>query len=227
MSVAWGKDVPVTILGSIGSFAVVAGIVTLIPGLDTALVLRAAVTNGRRHAFVTAIGINTGVLAWGAAAAVGVSAVLTASHLAYDVLRVAGATYMVWMGASMLWHSVRRRTQTAPDGMTGQPQVEPTRVSLRRSWSRGFTTNLLNPKVGVFYMALLPQFIPENAPHLLMGLTLAVVHDIEGFAWLTALTLGVHAVGRWLRSTAVQRAMDRITGTALIGFGISLALSDN
>jgi threonine/homoserine/homoserine lactone efflux protein len=83
-------------LSSIASFAVVTALLTIIPGLDTALVLRAAVSGGRRQAFATALGVNTGVLIWGAGAAVGISALLTASELAYTLLRYAGAGYMVW-----------------------------------------------------------------------------------------------------------------------------------
>lgn len=216
-----------TISSAIGSFAVVAGILTIIPGLDTALVLRAAVTTGRRHAFATALGISTGALLWGVAAAAGASAVLTASHLAYTALRVAGAAYMIWMGAGLLRRSLKRGVPPTPGDPAGQPALGRPDSTLVRSWSRGLGTNLLNPKIGVFYMAMLPQFIPANAPHLLMGLTLAIVHDVEGLAWFTALILGAHVASRWLRSSPVHRIMDRITGTVLIGFGIKLALADN
>ena len=90
-------------------FAVVAGLLTVIPGLDTALVLRAAIAQGRRQGFATALGINTGALAWGAGAAVGVSALLTASSIAYMLVRVVGAGYMIWLGSKMLWSAVRDR----------------------------------------------------------------------------------------------------------------------
>ncbi|HET9081928.1 MAG TPA: LysE family translocator [Trebonia sp.] len=91
------------------SFAVVAGLMTIIPGLDTALVVRTAVTQGRRHGFAVALGINTGVLIWGAAAAAGVSALLVAPRLAYDAVRTAGAVYLVWLGTAMLWRTWKRR----------------------------------------------------------------------------------------------------------------------
>jgi len=208
----------VTVPSAIASFAVVAGVLTIIPGLDTALVLRAAVTKGRRHAFATAVGISSGALLWGALAALGATAVLTASHVAYTALRIAGALYLTWMGASMLRHSFRRLS-AEPD----LPQGTASDGTLLRSWTRGLTTNLLNPKIGVFYMAMLPQFIPQNSPHLLMGLALAGVHDVEGIVWFTGLIFSAHLAGRWLRGGAAHRVLDRITGCVLIGFGIKLA----
>jgi threonine/homoserine/homoserine lactone efflux protein len=98
-----------TVYSALISFAVVAGLLTIIPGIDTALVVRAAVSEGRRAGFVTALGIGSGTLVWGAAAAIGVSALLTASRLGYDVLRLAGAGYLLTLGATMLCQSRRRR----------------------------------------------------------------------------------------------------------------------
>lgn len=215
-----------TIPSAIASFAVVAGVLTIIPGLDTALVLRAALTKGRRHAFATAFGIATGALLWGAMAAVGATAVLTASHVAYTALRIAGALYLIWMGALMLRQSFRRHGSGHGEGgspLDGLPETGPPDNTPLRSWSRGLTTNLLNPKIGVFYMAMLPQFIPEDSPHLLMGLMLAGVHDAEGMIWFSGLIFGAHVAGRWLRSGAAHRVLDRITGSVLIGFGLKLA----
>jgi threonine/homoserine/homoserine lactone efflux protein len=208
-----------TVPSAIASFALVAGVLTIIPGLDTALVLRAAVMKGRRHAFATAVGISTGALLWGALAALGATAVLTASHVAYTALRIAGALYLTWIGVSMLRHSFAQRSALESDN----PQSAVSDSTLLRSWTRGLTTNLLNPKIGVFYMAMLPQFIPQNSSHLLMGLALAGVHDAEGLVWFTGLIFSAHLAGRWLRGGAAHRILDRITGCVLIGFGIKLA----
>jgi len=212
----------VSAFSAVASFAVVAGLVTIIPGLDTALVVRTAVAQGRRQGFAVALGINTGVLIWGAAAAVGVSALLVASRVAYDALRFAGAAYLTWLGAVMLWRTWRRGG-TDGEAADGQPLAAPD--SALRSWSRGVATNLLNPKIGAFYVAILPQFIPAHAPHLLMGLTLAGVHDLEGIAWFTLLICAAHLARRFLASDRARKIMDRVTGTVLIGFGLRLALS--
>jgi len=222
-------------LSDFASFAVVAGLVTIIPGLDTALVVRTTVTQGRRRGFAAALGINTGVLVWGVAAAVGVSALLAASQLAYDVVRAAGAAYLVWLGTTMLWRTWTRRAAAARgtdrrdnarrDTTDAQPVTSRPPESVVRTWLRGATANLLNPKIGAFYLAMLPQFIPAHASHLLMGLALAGIHDAEGLIWFTALISAVHFARRFLDSNRVHKIMDRVTGTVLIGFGLKLALS--
>jgi threonine/homoserine/homoserine lactone efflux protein len=214
----------VTIPSAIASFAAVAALLTIVPGLDTALVLRTVAVRGRAHAFATALGINTGALVWGAAAACGATALLTVSHAAYTGLRIAGAAYLLWMGIGML-AAMRREPGLA---VSVEPQAA---VGLFGSYRRGLWTNLLNPKIGVFYTAMLPQFIPTNAPHLAMGLALALVHDIEGIAWFTLLILGTERLGALLRRSPLRRrtlhrSLDAVTGTVLVAFGLELALSE-
>jgi len=206
---------------SLLSFAVVAGLLTITPGLDTALVLRSAVAQGPRHGFATALGINAGVLAWGVGAAVGVSALLTASTLAFTALKVTGAVYMVWLGVRMLRAAVSdaaTATATAADG----PQVP---QSCWAAWRRGLVTNLVNPKIGAFYVAVLPQFVPEGASPLTAGLLLALVHNLEGLVWFAVLILGASRVRAVLQRRSARRAVDALTGTVLIGFGLRLGLA--
>jgi threonine/homoserine/homoserine lactone efflux protein len=202
------------------SFAIVAGLITIIPGLDTAMVLRAAIAHGRKQAFATALGINTGALIWGAGAAVGVSALVTASTVAYTAPRAAGAVYMIWLGARLLRNALR--TDEVASAVTLQVVVPPGTL---RSWLRGLMTNLLNPKIGAFYVAVLPQFIPAHTSHLAVGLLLAFVHDLEGMAWFTAIILGSHSIRTVLNRRSARRAADGITGATLIGFGLKLGLS--
>lgn len=106
---------------------------------------------------VISVGVNTGILAWGAAAAVGVSALLTASMTAHTIVRIAGAPYMIWLGARLLRAAVHDRGKNPPP--TGDITAT---AGTWRSWSRGLLTNLLNPKIGAFYIAILPQFIPTG-----------------------------------------------------------------
>jgi threonine/homoserine/homoserine lactone efflux protein len=211
----------VTLPAAVLSFAVVAGLLTVIPGLDTALVLRAAIAQGRRQAFATALGINSGALVWGAGAAVGVSALLTASSIAYMVVRVAGAAYMIWLGSKMLWSAVRDRVGIdAPESILAAVPA-----TAWGSWRRGLLTNLLNPKIGAFYVAVLPQFIPAGTSHLAVGLLLALVHDVEGMLWFTAIIFGAQSARRLLARRSAKRAIDGATGTVLVGFGLRLGLS--
>jgi threonine/homoserine/homoserine lactone efflux protein len=211
------QDGGVTVGTAVLTFAVVALALTLTPGLDTALVLRAALTRGRREAAATALGIVTGLFVWGAAAAVGVSALLTASQVCYDVLRAAGAAYLLWFGLRLLVRAVR--------GSAGADQDAVVRGSAWRAARQGLVTNLLNPKIGVFYVALLPQFLPPGSDPLAMGLLLAGVHGVMSLAWFAVLITLASVLGRWLRRPATARTIDGVTGTTLIGFGVKLAVT--
>jgi threonine/homoserine/homoserine lactone efflux protein len=202
---------------SVATFAVVALALTLTPGLDTALVLRSALTRSRRDAAATAAGIVAGLFVWGAAAAVGISALLTASQLAYDVLRYAGAAYLVWFGLRLLARAVRGTLAAEPAGAAGS--------SPWRAARQGLATNLLNPKVGVFYVALLPQFLPSGSNPLAAGLLLAGVHALISVVWFALLILLASALAARLRRPSTVRVIDGITGTTLIGFGVKLAVS--
>jgi threonine/homoserine/homoserine lactone efflux protein len=166
-------------------------------------------------AAATALGIVSGLFVWAAAAAAGISALLTASDLAYDVLRYAGAAYLVWFGGRLLWRALRDRPDEAvPVGVPG---------SIWRAARLGLFTNLLNPKVGVFYVALLPQFVPAGSNPLAVGLLLAAVHAALSVVWFTLLIGLASALGRWLRQPRTVRVIDGATGTALLGFGARLA----
>ncbi|MFJ8621675.1 LysE family translocator [Kitasatospora sp. NPDC093550] len=199
------------------SFALVVGLLTLTPGLDTALVLRTSALGRRRQAWGVVLGIQTGTLIWGTLTSAGVTALLTASHVAYEVLRWAGAAYLVWMGVGML----RDRGARAVDA--AEPTTE---GGFGHGWRRGTLTNLLNPKVGVFYVAVLPQFIPAGAPHFAAGVALTCVHVAEGLLWSTVLVGFARVLRGWLRRPAARRVMDRVTGAVVLGFGVKLALAD-
>jgi threonine/homoserine/homoserine lactone efflux protein len=206
----------VTLAQALLGFALVAGIITIIPGLDTALVLRAALTQTRKHAWASAIGIGTGSLIWGVAAAVGASALLAASEVAFTILKLAGAGYMVFLGVRLIVASFRK-------GVHELPPVERPGGTIRAAFVRGLLGNLLNPKVGVFYVATIPQFLAVGVAPLWMGLLLALVHDAESIIWFAALIYGANALRRWLNSPRVERIVDRITGSVLIAFGALVA----
>ncbi|MER7009431.1 LysE family translocator [Dactylosporangium sp. NPDC000555] len=152
----------------------------------------------------------------------GVTALLTASHLAYEVLRWAGACYLVWMGLSMLWATRHRRP-----GRSVQPIDETVAAGndFFPGWRRGTLTNLLNPKMGAFYVALLPQFIPSGTSPLAFGVLLTCVHILLGTAWSAVLVLLAHRLRTVLQRPAARQLLDRVTGTAITGFGIRLATS--
>ncbi|MFC9491454.1 LysE family translocator [Streptomyces hydrogenans] len=203
------------------SFALVVGLLTLTPGLDTALILRTAAHGRRTRAWGVVLGIQTGTLTWGALTSLGVTALLTASHLAYEILRWAGAAYLLWMAARMIAETFRR------GGAGASAEVEVGGAdTLSGGWRQGTLTNLLNPKVGVFYVAVLPQFIPAEAPHFAMGLALTSVHVVLGMIWSTVLIASATALGTWLRGARARRVLDRVTGTVIGAFAVRLAVGD-
>lgn len=200
-------------------FAAVAGVLTLIPGLDTTLVLRTTLVRGRRHGFAAMAGINLGALSWGAAAAVGAAALLAASELAYRLVTLAGALYMAYLGIALIRKSFSQRAIEVPSDRSERRD----RLPAWRSFLLGYWTNLLNPKIGVFYVATIPQFIPDGAAPLGMGLLLAAVHALLGTLWLGAIVAGAGAARRRLGDPRALRIIDRVAGTVLIGFGAKLA----
>ncbi|WP_033212203.1 LysE family translocator [Kitasatospora phosalacinea] len=204
--------------GPLASFALVVGLLTLTPGLDTALILRTAVLGRRRQAWGVVLGIQTGTLIRGTASAAGISVLLTASRLGYEALRWAGVCYLLWTGARML-----RDRHAAPEEDVADPGAG---GGWWAGWRRGALTNLLNPEVGVFYAAVLPPFIPAGAPHLAAGVLLTSVHVVEGLLWSAALIGFARTLRACLRRPAVRRLLDRATGVAVLGFGAKLALGD-
>ncbi|MFJ8041987.1 LysE family translocator [Kitasatospora sp. NPDC096147] len=199
------------------SFALVVGLLTLTPGLDTALILRTAALGQRARAWGVVAGIQTGTMIWGTLSSLGISALLTASHLAYEALRWAGVAYLVWMGVQMLRSAGGPAAPESDDLGTG---------GFRAGWQRGTLTNLLNPKVGVFYVAVLPQFIPAGVPHLPMGVALTSIHVVEGLLWSTVLIAFARVLRTWLRRPSARRVLDRVTGTVIVAFGARLAVTD-
>ncbi len=206
---------------SLITFALVAALLTITPGADTMLVLSAAARSGTSRGVATAAGTVTGVYAWGVAAAAGASAVLTASETAYSLLKAAGAAYLIWLGVSALRSSFRAGPEVV-DGSAAEPGF---RTSLRRSYARGLFTNLLNPKIGVFYISFLPQFLPSDVAALPAGVLLTSVHVVEGLFFLAAISYLADRAGGWLRRPRVSRALDRVCATVFIGFGVRLAVT--
>jgi threonine/homoserine/homoserine lactone efflux protein len=198
--------------GAIFAYAIAAGLLTLTPGLDTALVLRTAAVEGASQARLAIAGICIGLLIWGSATSLGLTALMALSTVAYNGLRIAGACYLVYLGIQM-W----RREHIF--------QVGAGEARGAQSWLvRGLLTNLLNPKVGVFYITLLPQFIPQGGSVIRYGFLYTLIHVAEGVIWLTALTMAVRPLRAWLSRRSVVRALDCGTGTVLIGCGVALAL---
>jgi len=203
-------------------FALAATLVILAPGPDFMLVMRNTVRGGRRAGWVTGCGTLSGLTVWALAAALGLSALLRVSHVAYDVLRFCGAAYLVWLGVTSLISFRRNPTdragRNADIAALGQAPVRPGRAYLN-----GMLSNLLNPKISVFFMAFLPAFVPAGASASQFSLVLGAWFIAETGLWLAVVAWLADRGVRWLRRPTVQRWLERITGIVLIGFGLRLA----
>ena len=212
-----------TIEQALPAFVVAAGLLTITPGLDTALVLRTAAVEGPRCAMFAGVGICAGCLTWGFAASAGLGALLSVSSIAYSILKIVGAGYLIFLGAQLLRHrpfSVSSLGEILP----ASAHASHDRVSTTRWFMRGFLTNLLNPKVGVFYVTFLPQFIPSEVHVVLFSMLLTAIHATQGILWFSVLTLATRPLTAWLRRPRVARALDQVTGAVLVGFGLKLII---
>jgi threonine/homoserine/homoserine lactone efflux protein len=202
-------------------FLGVAVLVIVTPGQDTALTIRNTLAGGRRAGSCTALGVASGQALWTAAASAGITALLVASEPAFGVLRVAGAAYLVLLGALALRDAVRGGWRH--DALDG-PSPPTARVGGQwRAYRQGLLSNLGNPKMAVFFVSLLPQFVPGGHASLAALLGLGLTFCLMTLAWLTAYAVAVARAGRLLRRPAVRRVLDGLTGTALVGLGIRLA----
>ena len=203
---------------AVAAFTLAAGVLTVTPGLDTALVLRTAAVEGPRRAMSAGLGICLGCLIWGLAVSTGLGVLFAASTVLYDALRIVGACYLGWLGLHML-------LRHAPDegrGASARAAAPDGGASALRWLLRGLLTNLLNPKVGVFYVTFLPQFVPSGVSPRPFTLLLAAIHATEGLIWFAALVLATRSLGAWLRRPWVARWLDRATGLILVSFGLAL-----
>ncbi|HEX6353371.1 LysE family translocator [Actinophytocola sp.] len=197
------------------AWTLVAALAVMTPGLDTLLVLRHTMLGGRRAGLATVVGISTGCVVWATASLAGLTALLAASTLAYDIVRVAGAAYLVWLGAKAIWQTLPRNRKPSVSDVD-----IPAAPGLFAAFRTGVVTNLLNPKVGVFYMSLLPQFLPKDATS--WGILLVAIHVVIGFVWFPPLIWAASRARALLLRDRVRRWLDRATATVLIGLGIKL-----
>ena len=189
--------------------------VVVIPGPDMALVARNVLRHGRFAGFATSAGICTGILGWAVAAAHGVSTLLATSATAFLVLKLVGAAYLIYLGVTTL-----RAHDAAVDAGIASPAAMP----WHRAWLQGLLSALLNPKLGVFFLTLLPQFIGPDDPPAARALQLAVLFDLIGLAWLLLYSAMLAAAGATLSRPGPRRLVRWLTGTILVGLGARVAL---
>lgn len=203
-----------SVADSLLAFSLAALVLTLTPGLDTALILRTSAAEGGKKAFQAALGIDVGCFIWGALIAFGLGALLAASTLLYDGLKWLGAGYLCWLGIQLMLRP--RESFTTASTHAGQ------RYS---GFMRGLLGNVLNPKMGVFYVSFLPQFIPAGHSPLIWTFLLVAIHVALGTLWSLTLILATRYSAAVLRQPRFIKAMDRVTGGLFMLFAVKLALS--
>jgi len=196
-------------------FVGVSAIVILLPGPDTAVVTKNVLLHGRRAGFGTSAGIGVGLSVWTLAAAVGLASVVRASIVAFTALKVAGALYLIWLG----FQALRAARHEA-----GEQHLTATRSALgaRGGFRQGLLSDLANPKIGIFFTSLLPQFVDPGHPVLLPFIGLGAVFVLMTMAWLMAYCFIAARATQTLRRPSVKSALDRVTGVALIAVGLGL-----
>ncbi|WP_432036317.1 LysE family translocator [Streptomyces cucumeris] len=192
----------------------VLALLTVVPGPDMAVVTERAIASGRAEALRTAAGITTGLLVWGVCTVAGLAAVLAASAEAYFVVKILGAVYLVCLGAQALWRS-RRAARPEPGRPVGGGS--------KRAFTTGLTTNILNPKIAVFYTGLLPTLAPDGLPAATGMSLLVALHAALTLSWLGGYACLVSRARGVFQRPRVRRVLDRVTGVVLIGFGARIA----
>jgi threonine/homoserine/homoserine lactone efflux protein len=210
------------------AFIGVAALLTIIPGADTMLVLRSVLAHGRRAGILTTFGIVSGLLVHATLSALGLSLILVRSAQVFHLVKLAGAAYLIFLGLGSIWALIRHGNDVAndeappgeafPEGPTGS------RPEVWRSFVEGLLNNLLNPKVAIFYLAFLPQFISPGDPVLAKSILLAFLHLLMGIVWLSLVAVSVERMRGLLIRPLNRRRLEAVAGVILIGLGLRLAL---
>ncbi|GHE76853.1 lysine transporter LysE [Amycolatopsis deserti] len=206
------------LLASLPAFLLAVVLISASPGPAMALILRRAAVRGFRGAVPTVLGLEAGLYLWALFAAAGLAALVAASEIAFLVLRVVGAGFLLYLGIKA-WRSAWRGRHHAPD-----PPAAPARGGRLPAFGEGALVMLANPKAAAFMIAFYPQFVPDGRPLFATTALLAVFQvALETVVYLT-LAAAVSRAGGWFRRSAVRRGLDAISGTVLVALGVRMAV---
>lgn len=203
------------------AFIIAITILTLTPGLDTALVIRNTSRGGIVDGSVTSVGICSGLFVHALFSAVGISALLAQSAELFSVIKMLGAAYLIWLGLSSL--KMVLKSHQGIDLQTGSDHS----LSVQRSLREGFLSNVLNPKTAVFYLAFLPQFIDPQGSPLLQSLFMAGIHFVIAMCWQCGLAGALTSAKTLLKSARFMKWMEGTTGAVLVLLGAKLIVEDS
>jgi threonine/homoserine/homoserine lactone efflux protein len=203
------------------AFAIAALVLIMMPGPDQALITRNALVGGRRGGLMTMLGGVLGLTVHATAAALGLSALLLASATAFSVLKIAGAAYLVWLAVQMLRSAARSRREPVaeqPAAISAHP-----RAYLRQ----GLLSNALNPKVALFFVTFLPQFLsPHAGSPRAEALLFSAIFALLYLAWFGLYVAAVDRLGRWVRRPNVKARIQQVTGLVLLTVAVRLATAN-
>ena len=202
--------------GPLLAFLGISALVIMTPGPDTAVTIRNTLTGGRAGGVATALGVATGQAIWALATSAGIVALLVASELLFLAVKYAGAAYLVWLGLQSLRAAFRPAA--------GRGAIAAARpLTPGGAFSQGLVSDLSNPKMAAFFTSLLPQFVPPDTASFVGLILLGLLFSLLTLFWLVSYTLAIARVGKVLRRPAIRRALEGITGAALVGLGLKLA----
>lgn len=203
------------------AFLVAITILTLTPGLDTALVIRNSSRGGFTDGATTSLGICLGLFVHAGFSALGISAILAQSAELFNAIKLIGAAYLIYLGLS----SLKTVMASGGDG-SGSALSELVSSSKKRSLREGFLSNVLNPKAAVFYLAFLPQFINPEGSVVLQSLLMASIHFLIAMVWQCGLAGALTRARSLLQSARFMRWMEATTGLVLVGLGLKLIFEE-
>lgn len=213
-------------LASLLTFLIACTAVAAVPGQSTALIIRQSIRGGKRAGLATVLGNESGVFIWGCAAAFGFTALLAASQLAYDGMRIVGAGVLLWFGIQSFRAARKmKRDETAekPDDLDGDVRTKGARWSYRA----GLLTNLANPKAAVFAMSFLPQFVPAHAPKLPAMVLLAALWAVYEVFYYSLYVWSVQRMRAFFSRRKVRRRMEQISGTVMLGLAARMVVENS
>lgn len=202
------------------TYTIIVGLLTLTPGADTMLVLRNVFSSGKRAGIVTTLGICSGLFLYAGLTSLGISVILTKSIIIYQLLKLIGSGYLIYLGIQSLLPLINSRKKQTQAKETPSKQKR----SDNKAYLEGLFSNLFNPKIAVFYLTFLPQFIDPNRNVLIQSFSLTGIHIVMGLLWLFILSLFIGSIPFIYTSAKIQKMLTGISGTVMIIFGILLLL---
>jgi len=199
-------------------FLIMCMLLIILPGPDTAIATKNTLTVGRTGGLKTMLGTCCALLIHTTAAVVGLSAIIVKSAFLFSVFKYVGAVYLVYLGAKTLW-ALRNKKDTVTDEV-----LEASKFDSKSCFKQGFLTNLLNPKVAIFFLTFLPQFVDAGSDTFLPFLAMGIIYSLLTAVWFLLYIYLLNQISAFMKKPKTMKVMEGLTGTVLIGFGLKLAL---